>query len=161
MTIERVINCEWWILRAAFIQTYKNAPPYPERSTDQWIQHGWQTTMYETSGEQKEVGSIKMTGEDIETTIVVEDLWGEFEVYWQHTLLSLERFNLNVNQARLNIFQKTPEKAIEYYYRVRARGRKITIGEVARLADFSESYLRKIKVDYDRAGKWGSKSRKR
>ena len=61
MTIERVINCEWWILRAAFIQTYKNAPPYPERSTDQWIQHGWQTTRYETSGEQKEVGSIKMT----------------------------------------------------------------------------------------------------
>ena len=51
------------------------------------------------------------------------------------------------------------DKAIERYYRVKAAGGKTTIREVAVEFGLSDKYLRKRKVEYDRLGKWGSKSK--
>jgi hypothetical protein len=51
------------------------------------------------------------------------------------------------------------DKALEHYYRARARGSKVTLRQVATDFDLNESYLRAAKVEYDRAGKWGSKKK--
>lgn len=50
----------------------------------------------------------------------------------------------------------TADEAIEHYYRSRARGSDTTLKAVALKTGHSYSYLRKAKVTYDKAGKWGS-----
>jgi len=60
---------------------------------------------------------------------------------------------------RLNA-RTDPDKAIERYYRSRAAGGKTLLKEAAQAAGYTEGYLRKRKVIYDREGKWGSKGKK-
>jgi hypothetical protein len=51
------------------------------------------------------------------------------------------------------------ERVIEMYYRTKAQKGKITLKELAHRWGFNESYLRQAKIEYDRAGKWGAKSK--
>ena len=54
----------------------------------------------------------------------------------------------------------TADWVIEHYYRVKSQGGKITLRELADKYDFSRDYLRQAKKKYDRAGKWGAKSKR-
>lgn len=56
----------------------------------------------------------------------------------------------------------TGEQAIELYYRRKAAGGfpKVTIRQVAQDTGLSPDYLRSVKMEYDKAGKWGSKKSK-
>lgn len=49
------------------------------------------------------------------------------------------------------------ETAIERYYRSRAAGSRKTLRQIALDTVYSYDYLRKVKRQYDAAGKWGSK----
>lgn len=51
------------------------------------------------------------------------------------------------------------DSAIEHYYRSRAAGARITLKQAAEQAGLSYTALRQHKVQYDAAGKWGSKHR--
>lgn len=54
----------------------------------------------------------------------------------------------------------TYDDAIERYYRARAAGAKITLKQIAEMYQFSPSYLRKRKMEYDARGGWGSRKKK-
>lgn len=56
------------------------------------------------------------------------------------------------------VVKKSADEAIERYYRSRnAGGRRKTLRQIAAETAYSYDYLRKVKRQYDAAGKWGSK----
>lgn len=50
------------------------------------------------------------------------------------------------------------DEAIELYYRRRAAGHKTTLRQIAKETKLSYGYLRTAKSEYDKSGKWGSKT---
>lgn len=66
---------------------------------------------------------------------------------------------VNNTQRLRQRWQPSAEQVIERYYRSRAAGARTTLRQLAKDTGFSYGYLRSVKVEYDRAGKWGSKKR--
>lgn len=53
----------------------------------------------------------------------------------------------------------TPDQVIERFYRSRLHGSRVTLRQLAADSPYSYAYLCQAKVQYDAAGKWGSKKK--
>ena len=103
------------------------------------------------------LGQISVTGDEQKTTVAMEDLQPGASDYWGRILGFLIRASNAVAVHQRRTWPTTADGAIEHYYRSKARGSRISLKDVAEMTGFSEAYLRKRKVSYDRDGKWGSK----
>lgn len=107
----------------------------------------------------RDLGSITLTvAQNGRATLVeiqaatIADLDG----YWHDALNQLEAHAKEAQELRRSQ-QTTTDDAVEFYYRSRAAGRRITIRQVAEQFNLSYDALLKHKQRYDAAGKWGSK----
>ena len=97
-------------------------------------------------------------GDETSATIQVETV-PSLEDFAERILSAVDDFVGRVKQAKRLEYRTSPEGAIESYYRAKVRNTKITLADIAERTGYTESYLRKVKVKYDREGLWGSKSK--
>lgn len=105
------------------------------------------------------LGTLTLKGSGGATTVHYETDMAHAS-YWEDIIDALHRAARTAQRLRRGAWGATPENIIEHYYRSRAAGSNVTLGELAEQTGFSEKYLRKRKVAYDKAGKWGSKRSK-
>jgi len=107
------------------------------------------------------IGSFTLTPSERGNTVITGYGVASMRKRWTAVLEQVKDLATDARGIRQTVIGSRPEAAIEYYYRSRAQGSRITLREVAKATNFSEAYLRKIKVSYDKAGKWGSKHKVR
>jgi hypothetical protein len=150
----RVPGREWWYY-AAFIQ--QQWPRHPLDNAPGNTRLRAVFTLGSTDCQiNSKGGRVIVAGEENETVISL-DIDLDYEELWQGVIKKLETFAATASRYLSNSMNLTPDEAIERYYRIRSQGNKITLGAIAEMTGYTESYLRKRKVEYDRRGGWGSK----
>lgn len=155
------ITGEWWWIAALidalhrFIEISDNNYP-SELRHEAHAGGGWSASIHQGG---REIGNIKLTPDDAATNvqIVCEPAYQSF---WARLWFEVDNAAKTARETRRSAHHSSAEGAIEYYYRARAQGRRISLGQIAADTGFSEAYLRKVKVSYDKAGKWGSKRKR-
>jgi hypothetical protein len=158
LKIERVLHCEWWVLRAAYQAIANKIPPGIDDYHGVFTQGGWSLI----TGGDEYAGYLSLNANDdksSETKLFIEDLLGNHREYWQAIVKELERFVLRLHEGRRQ-HAKTAEDIIEIYYRSRAAGSKVTLRELAEQYGFNSKSLSNAKRVYDARGGWGSKVHK-
>ena len=140
---------DWWVLAAYFQDAIRH-------------ETGGYPTLNVTPGRcllSSGIGAAIITPGDENMTTITIHRYGhknETRVEWDHIVSQAKRFSDNMRTIKRG-GQPTAEDVIERYYRARAQKCRITLRQLAEEYGFNESYLRQAKVQYDRAGKWGSK----
>lgn len=104
----------------------------------------------------RRIASVIFVGKGESTTLVVHTIPSNLP-HVQPLIDDLEATAREAREARRDSIGETPDELIEEYYRRRAAGSKVTLKQLAEQAGMSYSWLRQRKMEYDRAGKWGSK----
>jgi hypothetical protein len=160
ITIEETITGEWWWIAALFGRLQQDEPLFKrvdgigvtDRSRDG-------LTEIHRNANGTTLGTVRYGGNDGKTTIHIEatPTYGES---LRATLIQVSSIAETAHNLHRAARKTTPEGAIEHYYRRKAAGSKITIGQISAQTGISEKTLRNVKVEYDRAGKWGSKPKR-
>jgi hypothetical protein len=101
---------------------------------------------------------VKFLAKGPHTQVIVYTGPGAYEGFID-MLHQLETFSDQVRTMRHAASGLTAEEVINRYYRSRAAGGKVTLQQLADEHGFNRSYLRAAKMEYDKAGKWGSKKK--
>jgi hypothetical protein len=151
-----VLPGEWWWLSVVFMAMWQHrnpCPKYPHNFTTH--ADGWEgTPAMEQDGQQ--LGTIRFT-EAKSTTKVRIVAPSAFQSYWDEIMGELFQHAHAAQGRRRIAWGSTPEGLVEYYYRSRARGSRVTLKQIADQTGFNYDYLRKVKARHDRAGKYGSR----
>ena len=167
--IEGTIAADWWVLAGAFQallyhdeyrdQDEGRAPVVPSY-TSAPDQGGYSFTLTDPSPHVigRVIGRVQFIRNDGATTIRML-IAPEIHAYCWRLYQTLD---LMIGGARdfRRLFEPSAEQVIERYYHSRAQGTRITLKQLAEQTGFSYSYLRTVKAAYDKAGKWGSRSKR-
>ncbi len=156
VVIEETIAGEWWWIAAVCNdELHKNLPEFEAVKISNRNPNGYTQSL-------DELGTLTIAGDETKLQTVVRiECPDAYEGQWRGVVAGIERLAQNARDLRRWAYGygSTPEEAIEFYYRSKAAGGKITLGQIAEAIGKSEKRLRNIKVEYDRAGKWGSKKK--
>jgi len=153
---------DWWYFAGAFFVRYTMPTT---NATYGNIDSGGVTqnvsAILQTSGLGQSLGSITFVAGDDETHVYITYANEEeyTAVFWQGAVKFLREMSAHARHFRREAIGPTAEEVIETYYRRRAKGVKVTMTQLAKEFDFNPNYLRTVKGAYDKAGKWGSKSK--
>ena len=103
------------------------------------------------------LGEILFTSDGNYTQVYITFSVPSAEPFWRGVESFLRKMAALARAHRQEAIGTTPDEIIEYYYRSRAAGGKVTLTQLAEQAGLSYSYITKAKMKYDRAGKWGSR----
>ena len=169
-----VAGAEWWY-HAAILAAFLIRPEsegFKEGYTIDSNEHGATLTI-ETHSEPIEemdedlgmpvkttyldvIGDFTLTTTDRGMTIITGQCEPEARERWIRALNQVQDIAAEARDIHRAI-APTPDQVIERYYRARAAGAKVTLKQAATQSGISYSWLRQRKMEYDRAGKWGSK----
>lgn len=151
---------EWWYFVAAINTHYEGVRATPRLSSGAfgpgvWV--GEHQAGHEVATARGEMAFAPADGyTQVYVTFAAHT--GEGAAFWDGVQTFLEIFARQARFIRQTAGRGwTPAEAIEYYYRSRARGSKMTLKQAAELAGINYEVLKKHKQRYDAAGKWGSK----
>lgn len=154
IVIEQVIAGEvWWI--GAALNNLLPAGKVLAPGGNEWEAYAF---AYDDPYDDTLLWHVTARGNSTSTTIHVTAP-PEQEQEWRDRLDIVRTIANEAQQGRQRAGKAPGDQAIEYYYRSRAAGSKITLQQVAGEFNLSPNYLRKRKVEYDRLGMWGSKGR--
>jgi hypothetical protein len=105
-----------------------------------------------------DLGTVNIVGEGNTTTLRIHPWRDDTAPEWGGIAGQIRRF-ANDMQAIRRVGKPTADEVIERYYRSRAARRRVTLRQLAEETGYNYSYLRDVKVEYDRRGGWGSKKR--
>jgi hypothetical protein len=151
---------EWWYFSGALYAHERDVRVTPR------IQPGVAAATVSVAEELPEQSAVAPLGEmafipgDGRTQVYVTFAAHTAEVaaFWSTVRTFLEKLARQARSHRQTAGRgMTPDEAIEWYYRSKAAGRKITLKQVAGLTGMNYEALKKHKQRYDAAGKWGSK----
>ncbi len=107
------------------------------------------------------LGDITLVGSEGYTDVYITLAAPEAEHIWREEIIPfLRNMAAIARQGRRETIGTTPDELIEYYYRSRAAGGKVTLKQLAEDAGMGYGVLRKRKMEYDARGGWGSKRNK-
>lgn len=160
-TIEGTIAADWYVLAGAaqaLLHRDRNdgAPRYTSGAAS--AQGGYQFNLSDPQRSGQHVGVLWFSTDPGATTVRFKVAP---EVY--NWCVGLQRFlDLMAGGAETirQSVQPTADAVIRRYYMTKTRGGRITLRQLAEETGYSYAYLQKAKQRYDRAGKWGSGSRK-
>jgi hypothetical protein len=159
--IERPIRGEWhWVVTLFDIgrePTYLKVTNFGSRRDRAPI--GTQEIVYFLDKDNPNRMKLTLRKQDESTLAIAQCADKEAAEHCKNIFLWLEGVVESALDLKRATVKQTADQVIEHYYRARSRGVKITLKQLADRYDFNESYLRQAKVAYDRAGKWGSKSK--
>jgi hypothetical protein len=162
----RALAVEWWLLAAAFELIFQHVHPHPNlripgsNTKEGQLQSYIYDVYIDTEGPDEmgtPLGTLALTPKDSSTRVRTISESEQFIPYWQAILEQLEAFATSTKKLKKRFSTPTAERVIETYYRRRAAGGKVTLSTLAEEYGYNPSYLRAVKAEYDKAGKWGSK----
>lgn len=122
--------------------------------------YGTQWKVIAPDDESRKVGTMVFNRPgpgDAPANALVWDSPPEYESFWDLVCLRLQDAQQKARALRRTHEGVPPNEAIELYYRAKAAGSRATLRSIADLYNLNYDYLRKVKRQYDAAGKWGSK----
>jgi hypothetical protein len=159
--IERTIRGEWhWVVTLFDVErepTYLKITNFGSRQDRTPV--GTQEIVYFLDRDNPNRMKITLRKQNEITLAIAECSDVEAVKHCEHIFSWLESVVESALDLKRATVKQTADQVIEHYYRAKSRGAKITLKQLAERYDFNESYLRQAKIAYDRAGKWGSKSK--
>lgn len=153
--IDRTISAEWWWIAAIVSRKwFELLPKFDRVRILERTKQGYTAAPFLPA--LGDIGTITFNGSEGKTEIHVATPQSYYQ-NWQLLLDWVEGVVEEVRQLRRWTYSMTAEGAIEYYYRSRSQGTRVTLKELAKRTGYSETHLKRTKVAYDKAGKWGSK----
>jgi hypothetical protein len=159
VTIDTTIVVEWWYVVAALDMLIedRHKDEIPIRWDRNDLPNGCRRERFIDGAP---AGSITLTrhpDKPLLTTLAIRV--GGDAPYWRALVKRLQGFGNEARERRREVMP-TADDVIQRYYRIRAQGGKVTLRQLAEETGFNYSYLRDVKVTYDKAGRWGAKKRK-
>jgi hypothetical protein len=150
---------DWWWIAAhitVLLNTTQRAREEQNLARLRWEQdtQPGQMTFKGSTDQGEQVLSLAVSGSEGKTTIQFSDAEPVIG-FWQPIIIQVRTVAEQAHKVR-RLVAPTTDEVIERYYRARAAGGKVTLKQLAQQYGFNYSYLRAVKSEYDKAGKWGS-----
>lgn len=151
-TIRLTLAGDWWYYAGA-LKTLLSVDGFTPNDGPQ--RDGWSIS----AGDWIQDTAI-VTGKDGRTSVTITIRNPNPAPRWHRYADQLEEMSTHAREMRRDAYGPTGEEVIEIYYRSRAaRGKKVTLKQLAEQYGFNVTYLSQAKRIYDAAGKWGSKAK--
>lgn len=120
---------------------------------------GYKMTIFDGVGIARVIADVWLSGDATTTRIRIISTH-QHAALWTDALAFLNIF-ASGHDMITRTMEPTPDQVIEYYYRSRAAGRRVTLRQIAKERGISYSTLTKHKMAYDAGGGWGSRKKEK